>query len=294
MKVSVVIPSYNHKKYVKTAIESVINQSYENKELLVIDDGSSDGSAEYLQDLSKELNFKLILKENEGVCETLNIGIKHTDGEILMFLASDDFFVDSSIEERVKEFNKYPDADILTGAVNVVDKNGVVLRTRTSSRLGSVSFNDLLIRNFILAPTATFKRSTFSKYGVYDKSYKIEDLYMWLKTLKQGAKIIVTDSIWVNYRIDEDIFSSRFRTYFDGQLKVLNDYKELPEVVDSISRIERLYLIKVSLSRGELIYNEDIDVLNKADFKLRLALNLITCLPKFIRFSVLKYLIFRG
>ena len=92
-KISVIIPNYNRAKIVTKAIDSVLNQSYPNVETIIVDDGSSDGSFEYLKNKYKQHENVIILKQNNnGVSSARNIGIKHAKGEWISFLDSDDFF----------------------------------------------------------------------------------------------------------------------------------------------------------------------------------------------------------
>ncbi|MDA9580498.1 glycosyltransferase family 2 protein, partial [Luminiphilus sp.] len=89
--VSVIIPSYNHKRYIEAAILSVKKQTYEPIELVVVDDGSTDGSVDLLLELRKEFGFQLKCQKNVGVCATLNRGIAEmASGSYIALLASDD------------------------------------------------------------------------------------------------------------------------------------------------------------------------------------------------------------
>ena len=99
--VTVLIPSYNHQKYIKDAILSVINQTYKNIELIVIDDGSSDDSPQIIRSLGKKYNFKYIIRENRGICATLNEALNMAKGVYFCGLGSDDMFFPEKIEKQV-------------------------------------------------------------------------------------------------------------------------------------------------------------------------------------------------
>lgn len=103
MLVSVVIPSYNHKKYVIKAIESVLDQTWPQVDLIVIDDGSKDGSPEAIAQLFEARGgFRFIARENRGLLKTLNQGLSLARGKFFCELASDDYFPPDSIEKRVR------------------------------------------------------------------------------------------------------------------------------------------------------------------------------------------------
>src|ERR1700749_4411087 len=91
--VTVVIACYNHEKYIRQSIESVINQTYKNISFYVIDDGSKDKSFEIIEELSKKYGFVAIRQENKGLCATINYSIKeYARGKYISFLASDDYW----------------------------------------------------------------------------------------------------------------------------------------------------------------------------------------------------------
>lgn len=132
MLVSVVIPSYNHRAYVTQAIESVLDQSWPSVDLIVIDDGSKDGSAEEIRRLhARRGGFNFIARENKGLLHTLNEGLSLARGEFFCELASDDYFPPDSIELRVKYLQDHP------GCVAVFG-DGILVR-------GEVLTNETLI-----------------------------------------------------------------------------------------------------------------------------------------------------
>ena len=104
--VSVIIPVYNSMNYIKECVDSVVNQTYKNVEIILIDDGSSDGSYEYiLKHYSNLSNIKIITHENrqnKGVTETRRLGVKNANGEYLAFLDSDDIFELDKIDLQVQ------------------------------------------------------------------------------------------------------------------------------------------------------------------------------------------------
>lgn len=108
--VSVVIPSYNHHRFVIQAIESVLAQTWPQVDLIVIDDGSSDGSAEMIQTFWEERGgFTYLRRENRGLIQTLNQGLVLAKGEYFCELASDDYLPADSLEKRATFLNNHPD-----------------------------------------------------------------------------------------------------------------------------------------------------------------------------------------
>ncbi|MBQ7733434.1 MAG: glycosyltransferase family 2 protein [Synergistaceae bacterium] len=111
--VSIIIPAYNTEQYIHRAIESSIRQTYKNIEIIIIDDGSTDGTLGVAQSYEpKDSRVKVIHQENKGVSSARNHGIREAKGEFITFLDSDDWFEDNAVEVLVEAQLKYPDAII--------------------------------------------------------------------------------------------------------------------------------------------------------------------------------------
>lgn len=99
--VSVIIASYNHEKYIEASIASVAAQTYRNVELLVVDDGSSDGSVELLRGLQAKYGFDLRVQQNQGLSRTLNEAIARARGNLIVPFGSDDIMLPQRLEKQV-------------------------------------------------------------------------------------------------------------------------------------------------------------------------------------------------
>ena len=116
LKISVVVPVYNCEKYIERAIESVIKQTYDNWELIIVNDGSKDSSLQIAQKFAgKDARIKVIDRENRGVSVARNIGIDEASGDLLMFLDADDFLADNAVLDRFVNVMKHEEADIVVG-----------------------------------------------------------------------------------------------------------------------------------------------------------------------------------
>lgn len=129
--VSVIVPSYNHRKFVEQALQSIVDQTYKNIELIVIDDGSTDGSAQFLNEFIPRLplqNKVLILQENQGAHNTLNTGLKMARGEYVTILNSDDFYYPDRFEKMLSHCLAN-DAKFVFSMVQHIDEDGRPLTT---------------------------------------------------------------------------------------------------------------------------------------------------------------------
>lgn len=114
-KVSVIVPVYNQEKYLDECIESIINQSYNNLEIILVDDGSTDNSLEICKKYKKQdKRIKLIHKENGGLSSSRNAGLKEATGDYIMFCDSDDYFLPDTVKLMEAEITK-KDADYVIG-----------------------------------------------------------------------------------------------------------------------------------------------------------------------------------
>lgn len=290
-KVTVIIPSYNHQAFVEESVRSVLNQTYKNIELIVIDDGSKDGSPELLKKLSLENGFKLILKENEGVCITLNKGLSLATGRFITFIASDDFMPSNRIQEQVDAFNTYSDADVIAGSVKIIDEQSVVLSIKNVRREGFITLDQMFKKNMVYAPTAMLKKEVFNKYGTYPEKYLFEDYFMWLKILSAGGKILNTNNVWAFYRINTNQMEKRFNWYFKGYTQTLSDYLPDPRALSALNHYSLIYCAKMTFLKGREFFKSHHHQISKLKSRYQFALLVISFLPRFLRLKILLYLI---
>ena len=124
--VSVIITNYNYEVFLPRAVNSVFEQDYPQMELIVVDDGSTDNSVEYLRSLGDKI--KLVLKSNGGPASALNAGFAASQGEIICILDADDCYLPGKIDTVVSILKQYPNAEWCFHALQVEDMQGKVLR----------------------------------------------------------------------------------------------------------------------------------------------------------------------
>lgn len=181
--VSVVIPSYNHARYVGKAIESVLSQTYSNIELIVVDDGSKDDSREIIRELANRHGFRAILNEvNRGQSYALNSALATASGEYVSLLPSDDWYLPEKIALQV---NKFLECDESVGVVyaaglryfeDIDETRRVVLPVRT----GKISRDLILLGNFVYPVTPLFRRKVFDEFRLNDQ-FKAEGESVYIR-----------------------------------------------------------------------------------------------------------------
>lgn len=121
--ISVIMPVYNCKKYVKDAIYSVLNQTYTNFELIIIDDGSNDGTKKYIQDI-EDKRIRYYFKENGGEASARNLGLSKVRGDFIAFIDADDLWRKDKLEIQYNEFKVNDDIDVIYTDIMVIDGDG--------------------------------------------------------------------------------------------------------------------------------------------------------------------------
>ena len=204
--VSIVIPSYNHAGFIKTAIESIFNQSYKKFELLVVDDGSTDNSLKILKKLKHKYDFKLVSKENSGIASSFNLALKkYLTGEFFTFCPSDDFWSPEKLSKQVNFLNKYKNIGMVYSKAYAVDNKNIVLKHKTNQinkgLKGGNIFKNIFLQEFHPPVNYMFRRTIFERIGFYDEGLWAEDFDMNLR-ISYEYKVGFIDEYLSYYRVD--------------------------------------------------------------------------------------------
>lgn len=231
--VTVMVPSYNHEKYIESAIQSIIDQDYENIELIVIDDGSRDNSANIIRALIPQCEkrfkrFEFRSRPNKGLCRTLNEALDWSQGQYFSATASDDMLDRCKVSAQVQAFAQKTANVRLVGVfagLAMIDEQGKVLRTR--GRDECFGFREVMRRTAFMPGSAVmFVTEALKQVGGYNSDYKIEDLYMALKLSSIGGHFLSIKRPLVLYRRHDDNFSSKSDLIWEAVKKIIDDYRE--------------------------------------------------------------------
>ena len=214
-KVTIIIPVYNAEKTIEKCISSVLNQTYKNLEILVIDDGSKDNSFEVIKSID-DPRIKAIKKKNEGVAVTRNKGIKMALGKYIMFIDNDDFIDEDYVETHV---NNIKDNDIVISGYRRPNEEGKII---LELKLEDTPYSKMLV----FAPWAKLYRKDFLiKNNIQFLDTNIgEDVYFNLYAVLKTDKIKILDYIGYNWFINSKSVSNTIQKDFrDLQVfKLLN------------------------------------------------------------------------
>ncbi len=288
--ISVIIPVYNLEKYLRESLDSVINQTYENLEIILVDDGSTDNSLRILREYEKkDKRISVLTQKNSGVCMAMKNGVLFSSGKYIVRCDGDDINELNRYERQLKylEENNCDLVGCYVKAFGDGDENyqRVVDRTRTPVR----NFNDAFLRAYfggVITGGSIFVRSdVLKKLSPFHKDYGIvEDRLIYLSFLKNGYKIGMVEELLYYYRIHHTNTSlapnnrlNLIRRHFELLFvylfdEALRDYRNIivaqrKEVINIISQIfkERygdLNLIVIDIENHESLRFFERGILN--------------------------------
>jgi len=251
--ISIIIPYYGHEKFIIKALDSILRDSFEDKEIVIINDGSPDNGDEVISkwiEKNKE-NIKIIYKnrENRGLNYTLNELVSLANGEYIVMMGSDDYLLDCGLSKRYEYLQKNPNLKAVFSDCVVVDENDKKMldsllfeyRPYKKEQFSSVkSIRKTLLGKFALAgPILIVKKELYDEVGKYDESLVAEDLDFYLRTLYKDVVGFMDERV-AGYRIHgtnlsiSEISPSLVRVLKDSQrayFKNLKNYTLFEKVV---------------------------------------------------------------
>lgn len=240
--ISVIIPIYNIDKYLEKSIESVLHQTYENLEIILVDDGSVDNCPMICDNYARvDARIKVIHKENGGLSSARNVGIEIATGEYIAFVDGDDYILPNMCERMLSEM-RASEADIVMCSYLNVDKNGNFLdNAKISAWFGSgidLLKTDGLRYNY--AWNKLYRKVIFDEIRFPDGKL-FEDMYIMHNVFQKARKVsIIPDALYV-YRKREDSISAD-----------LASHRRIDFIEALVERIE--FLVKIDAEESPLFY----------------------------------------
>ncbi len=248
-KVSVIIPTYNRGGYIKRALESVLNQTYNDFEIIIVDDGSTDDTKKVLEPYKDVIKY--IYQENKGVSAARNRGIKGSCGEYIAFLDSDDGWTNEKLSIQSTILDKDKKIGIVYSKMTKINAKNEVCGTKPENYIGK-DFNELIEKGGDLPTSAVMvRRECFDQAGLFDETFEImEDLDMWIRIAQDHVLFQVTEPNLALYYVHEgQVTQNRIKAqYAKVQLdqKILRTYKNIAKGIVQ----KRLSANEYTLSRA--------------------------------------------
>jgi len=228
--VSVVIPTFNRENVLGRAISSVIKQSYQNIELIVVDDGSTDNTAKLVKEQFPQTKyFKTI---NKGVSAARNYGVKKSLGEYIAFLDSDDEWMPKKIQKQLDEIQRQG-VRWIHGEERWI-RNGVrVNQKKIHQKSGGDIFNRSLHLCLISPSTVMLEKSLFEEFNGFDESFIVcEDFDLWLRILFKYPIGFVTKEVIFKYGGHEDQLSAKYKAMDEYRVKTYEKLISLHQITN--------------------------------------------------------------
>lgn len=270
-RVSVVVPAYNSVDYTVETVESVLAQTYRDFELIVVDDGSIDDTRVVLSSYGDRLQY--IYKENGGACSARNVGIRHARGEYIACLDCDDLWLPEKLEYSLSVLETDPQMGFVFTPCYTIDSEG--------NPVGKVHFPfdlqqayvNLLMENFVMAPTVLMRRACLEEVGLFDENIFIPaDWDLWLR-LAYRFQVGYVDRPLSKYRLASNYTLRNVKQFVREANYVLE--KQF-RIADALSQRERARIRAQLLLTHALLYLK-AEENDSARLQLRQAICLQPC-----------------
>lgn len=218
--VSIVIPVHNGQEYIIEAIDSCLNQTYENIETIIVDDKSTDGTLKILKEYGEKITVISVEKQN-GLGNVINIGIRASKGQYIARMDADDVMYPSRIKKQVEYMQSNPNCVAVGGQIDIIDKDGNI----TDHREYAIEDKDIKKNMFLFQPFAhpavTLRKTALEEVGLYPENmWKVEDVKLFFLLSKKGEFHNIEDTV-LKYRMT-------FNT--QSQSNMLDHFKKTNEI----------------------------------------------------------------
>jgi glycosyltransferase involved in cell wall biosynthesis len=228
-KIGVIIPAFNAAKYLPFAIESVISQTYEDWQILLVDDGSTDNTPEVIAPFLDRLGpkIKYIQQENRGLPTARNTAIRSSSTELLALLDADDVWLSSRLSESVKVMDARPQAGLSYGLITGIDAEGNHRGTfegNPSHAEGHIAPYIYMRKVELPCPTITFRRRCVEEVGLFDETMRAtEDRDLWLR-IALRHEVAFVPKLLAYYRLSASSMSTDPQRMLQAQLQFIRKH----------------------------------------------------------------------
>ncbi len=253
-RVSVIIHTYNNEKFIEETVESVLKQTYNDYEIIVVDDGSVDGTHDALIPYMKDIRYHY--KENGGIASAKNAGINLSSAEFIAFLDHDDLWVSDKLRIQMDYFDANPQVGLVYARYTSF-RGDRELRTKPEKGYSGWVFKRLISKSFIQTSTVAVKRGCLDAVGPFDESLKLADEYDMFLRIAKRFQCGFVDKVLTRYRIHDANASRNNLLFAEENLRV---YKKIYNNYTDIDRKEKKILKKrIGIYSGKIarsLYNQ--------------------------------------
>lgn len=271
-KVSVIVPVYNTEKYLRRCLDSLVMQTLDDIEIIIIEDKTPDNSNKILEEYEKKYKDKIKVfhnKTNKGIGYSRNFGIEKSNGKYIAFVDSDDY-VDKDFYEKLYNKAEKENLELVICDLKQVDEkdNFIGYESVKKFKSSNVESNPEILLDINLGPVnKLYSRKLFDKDTRFSEDFKYEDLYVLPKIITKSKKIGKLDGVYYYYVIHQNSQTTTMNNKIFDILKVMNnvnkDLKELTYYNDIYSYVEYLNIRTLFRYTLQQKYQEDKKVAKK-------------------------------
>lgn len=260
-KISVVVPAYNVSSYIEDALKSLQSQSFKDFEVLIVDDGSTDNTADVVKPyLANDSRFHLLQKQNGGLSSARNYGIRHARGEYIALLDGDDVYHPDKLANHYLHLEKNPNVGVVYSASKAIRDDGKPTYIHLSGKpIDSDPLKALLCKNFVgHGSNAVFRRCLIDEIDEFDESLRsYEDLDFWLRVAATGKwQFQLEPKVLCYYRVRPSGLSFNvLQMQLCSQQVIKGAYGRSPEIIEpmlpTVYAYMYRYLSRLSLQSGD-------------------------------------------
>lgn len=223
--VSVVTATYNMGHYLPIAVRSVLDQTYQNFEINVIDDGSTDDTKEVMKQFTDDPRVHYYHQENQGQAKAKNHGIRVSTGKFVAFLDADDRWLPAKLEKQLPLFEQNPRVGVVYTDASYMDENGKIIEIERRKKYFRGQVTEKLFKdNFVNFPSAIVKKECFNEVGAFDENLPMSiDWDLWLRISTKYEFDYVDEKLFV-YRQWPGQMSHKFDERFECILTIMNRF----------------------------------------------------------------------
>ena len=238
--ISVLIPCFNHEAYIESCLQSIADQDYAKIELIIIDDGSSDGSYKKIEKFAKAhpQRFHRLLhlnRPNQGLAKTLNELVELSEGDLISVIASDDEMTANRLTRQVKILDEIDGVIAVFGTVELIDCQGNTIK-KTRAPKEQVTLQEIgRHRHYLPAPTMTVRGEAYRALFPLPSNIIIEDWYTLLR-LATYKNLLQTGEVFARYRIHNSNTSGNPKKMREGRLEIIHLLSDRLDVAGEMGR----------------------------------------------------------
>ena len=208
IEVSVYITNYNYGNYIEESIKSVLNQTFRNFEIIIIDDGSTDNSKYILQKYLKHKKIRIINQKNKGLIKSCNAAIRASNGRFVMRLDADDYLKKNALENFFKKINSNRDIGLVFSDYYIIDKKkNIIKKNKMLNFDNRVKLMDIPAHG----ACSLIRKEYFFETNLYDEDFDRQDGYdLWLKFYKRYKVSNINKPLWYYRQHDNSLSYNKY------------------------------------------------------------------------------------